>query len=160
MSDESMYFLKLDGVIGEGDKPNHVNEIPVLGWSWSGSSTSTVGKAGGSGAPTVTFDPINITAILDSGVAKLANFFATGKHIATGQVSCLKTGNGAKDYFTLALTEIFVQYFGLNASGGMPVVQLALTFKTVVSTYSKQATDGTLSATAPTTIDASTGVAS
>jgi type VI secretion system secreted protein Hcp len=156
----SGYFLKLDGVTGESAVPTHMNEISVLSWSWGGTSKATVGRTSGSGAATLTMYPVEIVALLDSGVSKLGDIFANGTHVATGTLCGMKTGSGEGDFLTISLTQIFIAAFSVNASGETPIVSLSLTYQSITTAYKKQQTDGTLVSTASYKYDATTAKSS
>jgi|SRR5215469_17349086 len=154
------YYLKLDGAQGESQHANHTNEVHVLSWSWGGASESSVGRTSGSGAGKVTMQPLNIVAEVDAAFTKLAGFLTQGKHIATATLSAVKQGSNNQSYMTMALTEVFVANLNVSAADQVPVVNISLTYKSIVTTYLKQQVDGTLVTSGTHTYDASTNVTS
>jgi type VI secretion system secreted protein Hcp len=154
------YFLKLDGAPGESQHTNHTQEIHVLSWSWGGASESTVGRTGGSGAGKVMMHPLNIVAEVDAAFTKLAGFLTQGKHITSGTLSAVKQGSNNGHYMSIELKEIFISNLNVSAADQVPVVNISLTYKSILTTYMKQQTDGTLVTSGTHNYDASTNVTS
>ena len=74
----------------------------------------------GLSAGRVTFGDLSITKPVDKSSAKLLELCCTGKHIATGILTCSKsTGDkNPADYLTIKLAEIHISSFQAGGSKG------------------------------------------
>jgi type VI secretion system secreted protein Hcp len=150
------YFLKLQGAEGESQQTGFTEQIHVLAWNFGGYSESTVGRTSGSGAGKVTMQPLNVTCEMDSGYTKLAGFLTQGKHLSQGVLSAVKNGANNEAYIIITLTEVFVASLNLEASSQVPVVNLALTYKSIHTEYKKQNASGNLETAGTHQYDATT----
>lgn len=113
------YHLKLDGISGESTATKHAGEIEVLSWSWGASNpTSITGQ--GLSAGKVSIHDLSVAKPVDKSSAKLLELCCTGKHIATGVLTCSKsTGDkNPADYLTIKLTEIAISGAQCGGSQG------------------------------------------
>ncbi|ADV81915.1 type VI secretion system tube protein Hcp [Terriglobus saanensis] len=151
-------FLKLDGATGEAIEPTHKNEIPVLSFSFSGHAESGSGGTAGSSGAGAMLHGINVTAIMDKGLQTVGKLFCEGKHIATGVLSAMKaTGTANKDYFTLKMTQVYIQSFNVNLSNDSAIVNLTLTYAEITPNYFQQQADGSMAATTSYTFNTKSG---
>jgi type VI secretion system secreted protein Hcp len=113
------YHLKLDGVTGESAAAKHSGEIEVLSWSWGMHNPTSVSGTGLS-AGKVSINDMSITKPVDKASAKLIELCCTGKHIATGVLTCSKsTGDkNPADFMTIKLTEIHISSHNSGGSSG------------------------------------------
>jgi type VI protein secretion system component Hcp len=61
---------------------------------------------------------------------------------------------------TMELKEIFISHLNVSAADQVPVVNISLTYKSILTTYMKQQTDGTLVTSGTHNYDASTNLTS
>jgi type VI secretion system secreted protein Hcp len=143
------YFLKLDGLKGESASSKHPDEIELHSWSWGASNPTSISGTGLS-AGRVTFGDLSITKPVDKSSAKLLELCCTGKHIATGILTCSKsTGDkNPADYLTIKLAEIHISSFQAGGSKGDDVgsESLSLAFGNIEYDYKVQGKDGNLTA--------------
>jgi type VI secretion system secreted protein Hcp len=157
------YHLKLDGITGESTATKHSGEIEVHSWSWGASNpTSTSGT--GLSAGKVSISDLNITKPVDKASAKLLELCCTGKHIATGVLSCSKsTGDkNPGDYLTIKMTEIHISSFNSGGSTGDSVgsESVSLAFAKFTYEYKAQDKDGSLKTAGTASWDVTTREAS
>ena len=102
------YFLKIDGIKGESQDASHKDEIDIISFSWGMAQQGTAAKGGGMGAGKVAVHDISVTKQVDMASPKLFDACATGKHIASAQLTCRKAGGSAIEYWTIKLTDILI----------------------------------------------------
>lgn len=151
------YFLNLQGAQGEAEG-NFANQIRVLSWNFGGYNEATVGRSSGSGGGKVTMQPLNIVCELDQGYTKMAGFLTEGKHVAQGVLSAVKNGSNNQAYVTITMKEVFVAKLNVQASNQVPVVNISLTYNSIVTEYKKQNAQGNLATAGTHTYTTSTNV--
>jgi type VI secretion system secreted protein Hcp len=102
------YFLKIDGIKGESQDQSHKDEIDIMSFSWGMAQQGTASKGGGMGAGKVAVSDIVVKKEVDASSPKLFDACATGKHIASAQLTCRKAGGSAIEYWTIKLTDILI----------------------------------------------------
>jgi type VI secretion system secreted protein Hcp len=111
-------FLKLDGVEGESLDENHKNEIEILSWGWGLDNPSSFALGQGGQSTKVNFSAINLNKICDKASVALFKCCTTGKHIASGKITCRKNDGDSKvEYLTIELTDIMVSNFQWSGNG-------------------------------------------
>jgi len=143
------YSLKLDGIKGENLAAKHKDEIEIHSWSWGASNPTSISGSGLS-AGKVSISDLTISKPVDSSSAKLLELCCSGKHIATGTLSCSKsTGDkNPGDYLTIALTEVHISGHQHGGSSGDSVgsESVSLAFAAFEYNYKVQGKDGNLTA--------------
>lgn len=139
------YHLKLDGITGESAASKHTGEIEVFSWSWGASNPTTITGTGLS-AGKVSLHDLSVTKPVDKASAKLLELCCTGKHIATGILTCSKsTGDkNPADYLTIKLTEIAISGHQSGGSQGDATgsESITLSFGAFEYDYKVQQKDG------------------
>jgi type VI secretion system secreted protein Hcp len=153
------YFLDLQGAQGEAEG-NFKNQIRVLSWNYGGYNEATVGRSSGSGGGKVTMQPLNIVCELDQGYTKMAGFLTQGTHVAKAVLSAVKNGSGNGAYITITMQEVLVAKMNIQASNQVPVVNISLTYNSIVTEYKKQNAQGNLATAGTHTYTTSTNVSS
>ncbi len=154
------YFLKLDTVPGEAVADKHSGEIQVQSWGWGGTQHSTVSATTGSGAGKVSLSDLSLMIHFDKSSPKLLQGLTKGTHYPTATLSAVKAGAANANYFTLALTEVFISSLQYSAGGEVPSVSLSLTYKSFQMDYFTQGTDGTVTNAGTAKYDVTTNVTS
>ena len=143
------YSLKLDGIKGENLATKHKDEIELHSWSWGASNPTSIHGSGLS-AGKVSVADITISKPVDSSSAKLLELCCTGKHIATGTLSCSKsTGDkNPGDYLTIKINEVHIAGWQTGGSSGDSVgsESISLAFGSFEYDYKVQGKDGNLTA--------------
>jgi len=140
------YFLKLDGITGEAAATKHSGEIELHSWSWGASNPTSMAGTGLS-AGKVDLADITISKPTDKASAKLLELCCTGKHIATGTLTCAKSvgDKNPADYLTLKLNEIHISSWQSGGSSGDSIgsESISLAFVKFEFDYKVQQKDGT-----------------
>src|SRR5664279_5078007 len=99
-------FLKLDGVQGESQDPDHKNEIQIEGFRLNCMSPrdSFTGQATGIRR----WSHLTIRAKVDMSTPLLFQKIATNAPIPKAVLACRKAGGGAVTYFMVTLTNVAV----------------------------------------------------
>jgi type VI secretion system secreted protein Hcp len=141
--------LKLDGIKGENLATKHKDEIELHSWSWGAHNSTSISGTGLS-AGKVSIADLNISKPVDKASAKLLELCCTGKHIATGILTCAKsTGDkNPADYLTIKLAEIHIASFQTGGSAGEDVgsESISMAFGSFEYDYKVQGKDGNLTA--------------
>ncbi len=127
---------------GESQVDGHANQIDVLSWSWglsnSGSVAGAVGKAN--------FQDLSLTKYVDKSSPKLMLDCASGAHLPTATLYCLKSIGAGKpyEYVKITLTEVQVTSVSTGGSGGQDRLteNVTLNFAKVKYDYQTQNPDG------------------
>ena len=143
------YFLKLDGIQGESADDKHKNEIQILSWSWGGSQVSSVAGTGGSGAGKADLSDFSVMAYFDKSTPKFFKSLTTGVHIATGNLTAVKSGADGKPYLKVDFKELFVSSLQISASSEIPSVSISFTYNEISIDYSVQDEKGNLTSIGP-----------
>ena len=143
------YFLKLEGIKGESTSAKHTDEIEIFSWSFGAHNATSIAGSGLS-AGKVSFSDISISKPVDKSSAKLLELCCTGKHIASGLLSCSKsTGDKTPgDYLTIKLEEVHIASVQGGGSRGDDAgsESISLAFGKIEYDYKIQGKDGTLTA--------------
>lgn len=143
------YFLKLDGITGEAASSKHSGEIELHSWNWGSSNPASMHGTGLS-AGKVSFSDLSISKPTDKSSAKLLELCCTGKHIATGVLTCSKsTGDkNPADYLTIKMEEIAITSVQHGGAAGDDIghESVSMAFGKFTLDYKVQGKDGTLTA--------------
>lgn len=153
------YHLKLDGIKGESKNSKHTAEIEISSWSW-GVSNQTNRTGGGLSAGKASAGDVSFTKSTDSASAKLLETCNTGKHIASGVLTCSKsTGDKTPvDYLTFTFKELHISHFQCGGSVGDEVgsESVGFAFGELEYDYKVQGKDGTMTSAGTTKMNYST----
>jgi type VI secretion system secreted protein Hcp len=142
------YHLKLEGIKGESKNSKHKDEIELTSWNWS-VSNATNRSGGGLSAGRASAGDVSFTKLTDTASPKLLEMCNTGKHIATGVLTCAKsTGDKTPvDYLTLTFKELHISGFHMGGSVGDDVgsESVSFAFGALEYDYKVQGKDGTVS---------------
>jgi len=148
------YFLKIDGIDGESQDSKHTKEIDVSSFSWGMAQTGTSATGGGGGAGKVKFHDFKILKSIDTATPKLMDACATGKHIASGLLTCRKAGGSQIDFYTIKFTDLLISGVthqpppvGVENPNTtvnlLPDEQVTINFASYEISYKQQQKDGT-----------------
>jgi type VI secretion system secreted protein Hcp len=145
-------FLLLDKIEGETQDNKFTKgdsglprAIDVLSWSWGMSNPATGHTGGGSGTGKVNVHDVSVTKYIDASSAALAQYCATGEHIAKGKLVVRKAGGTALEYLTFDMEQIFITGITTGGSAGEDRLteNISLNFSKIKKTYATQKADGT-----------------
>jgi len=92
----------------------------------------------------VSMQDFHFVMLINKASPKLFEACATGKHIASGQLTCRKSGDGAQEFFKVKFTDVLVSSYHTSGSGILPTDQISLNFAKIELEYSEQGNDGKL----------------
>jgi type VI secretion system secreted protein Hcp len=118
MAQTNMY-LKLDGLDGESLDEDHKNWIEIESFHWGVDNPSSFAQGQGGQSTQAHIASMDIVKRCDKSSVILKKNCTTGKHIASGTVSCMKLdGDSRVEYLKIDLTDIMVSNFQWTGSGG------------------------------------------
>jgi len=138
-------YLKLNGVDGESLDHQHKDWIEVESFSWGVDNPSSFAVGQGGQATQAHIAAIGVQKRCDKSSVTLFKNCTTGKHIASGTISCLKLdGENRVEYLKIDLTDIMVANFQWTGSGEDQVVQehVSFVFAEFKETYKLQSDKG------------------
>jgi type VI secretion system secreted protein Hcp len=102
-------FLQLEGVDGESLDEKHGGEIEIKSWGWTTVNNVKWNLNQGGQSTKVDVNAITIEKICDKASVTLYQNCVTGKHIASGKITCRKKDGEQKvEYMVVDLTDIMV----------------------------------------------------
>jgi type VI secretion system secreted protein Hcp len=144
-------FLKLDGIPGESLDDKHKDEIELQSFSWGESNPAAhlTASGAGAGAGRVSMQDFHFTAQVSKATPLLMASCASGKHIATGQLTVRKSGEdrGGTEFLFYKFTTVVVS--SVTQAGDIndrPLDSVSLAFAKVAVEYKPQKADGSLGA--------------
>jgi type VI secretion system secreted protein Hcp len=141
------YFLKLDGIPGESQDDEHKEEIEVLSWCWSETSTApAVVVGGGGGAGKLTMQDVGFVIPVSRASPKLFLACASGTHISQAILTCRRADGDRREFLKYTFSDVLVLSFEINGSASDFGItnQISLNFKRIEKEYTRQKEDGTL----------------
>jgi type VI secretion system secreted protein Hcp len=141
------YFLKIDGIAGESQDPQHQGEIELESFSW-GETFLASPAAGTRGAGKVHIQNMNITKLVDKASPLLMVAAASAQHFASAVLTAQRPGTEPLEYLTITLSDLMMDSYQMEAAAGQPVPtdQVSFSFSRMEIVYHPQRPDGTLDA--------------
>ena len=112
-------FLKLDGVTGETLDTAMSGAMDIVNWSWGLQNDGNFHMAGGGGVGKAAVNDITVTKNIDAASATLMQMCVTGQHVATGTLTCRKSGGTPLDYLVIKLSKILVSSYSTQGTGSL-----------------------------------------
>jgi type VI secretion system secreted protein Hcp len=145
-------FLKLDGIPGESLDDKHKDEIELQSFSWGESNPGAhlTASGGGAGAGRVSMQDFHFTAQVSKASPLLMANCASGKHIATGQLTVRQASGenrSGTEFLFYKFTTVVVS--SISQAGDLnerPLDSVSLAFAKVAVEYKPQKSDGSLGA--------------
>jgi type VI secretion system secreted protein Hcp len=111
------YFLQLDQIPGDSADDEHKRWIDVMSFSWGASNTSSLSGSGWSASkPTVS--ALNLMAETGSASPQLFLRTMNGKHVATGLLQGVTSGETRRKFLEIELKDVAVTSYQTSASAG------------------------------------------
>ena len=147
-------FIKIDGVPGESTDDKHKDWIEVLKFSMGHvqPTSATDSSAGGGTTERVEFHDLQITKHVDKASAKLAEFCASGKHIANVVMELCRAGGDKLRYLEVKMEDVVISSFKMEppnkldptSADAFPLDDVDFNFAKIKWTYTQQKrADGT-----------------
>ena len=121
------YFLRIDGILGESDDPEHPDEIELLSFAWGLAQTAAGGGggAGGGSAGKAQFQELNVTMLGNRASPELFLAVANGAHVKEATLTVRRGGRKPFDYLVITLGDVLMT--SLQQAGDGDRVQEAAT---------------------------------
>jgi len=146
MSEDSAdFFLKVDGIQGEGGDPGHRDELRILSFSKAASSPHE--RGGGMALSPPVCDDIRFTMRVDRAYPGLLQTSMNNLVLKTVVLTCRKAGKEAQQYLKITLSDVMISSCRLTASpdsNPIPMVHFSLNFAQIQEEYRAQKGLGTL----------------
>lgn len=134
-------FLKVQGVTGEAEDPDHKGEIQVTSWSW-GMKASVSAAAGGVVTGRSTISELQIVKRVDLSSPTLMLFLNNNKLISGAELSVRKAGKTQLEYLKIELEKVRITSWTTQSEGFELVERVSLGFSKVRVTYTPQSATG------------------
>jgi type VI secretion system secreted protein Hcp len=141
------YFLKFEGIEGEGHDSKHKNEIDLESWSWGETNSGSGHMGGGHGAGKVVMQDLHFVSKFQKSSPKLMLACACGEHITKATLVCRRAGTEQQEYLKIVLTDVLVSSYQVGGSAHgdvIPTDQFSLNYAKIEFDYKPQKQDGTL----------------
>jgi type VI secretion system secreted protein Hcp len=142
-------FVKIDGIPGESTDDKHKDWIEILSYSQSHNqpTSATDSSAGGGTTERANFDDLKVVKHTDKATAKIAEFCASGKHVANVVVELCRAGGDKQKYLEIKMEDVVISSFQTGGHGEadlLPTETVEFNFAKIKWTYTQQKrTDGT-----------------
>ncbi len=130
-------FLQSDALTGESLQIDHAGEVEVADWSWGAS------RVGGR----VTVDELSLSKSVDTSSTQLFSYLTSGAAIPSAKLLVVKsTGSQRPEvYYRLCMTGVRVTSLATRGGeDGSIGEDVTLSFSTIVESYRRQNSDGSL----------------
>jgi len=143
------FYINIDGIKGESKDSKHKDWIDVLTWGYAVSQSSSMHTGGGGGVGKANFSEVLFTHYTDKSSPNLLKYCASGKHIATVELSANKVGDGSQEYLKITLTDVLItQVRPVGATNSPRVVEeVGLSYSKIKLEVKEQNADGSMGAT-------------
>jgi len=117
-------YLKLDGIDGESIDETHPGWIELDSFKWAVHNDASFAIGQGGQATQGHIDKISVDKVCDKASITLFKNCTTGKHIASGIISCLKLdGDSRVEYLKIDLTDIIVAKVDWSGAGADALIK-------------------------------------
>lgn len=127
------YFLKFaPPVDGESEQTGFVGQIEVLSFSWGVSNAGGFSYAGGGGSAKANMQDCSVSFRHCKASPTLMQHCASGKHLDSAELTCLKAGGKQEKYLTILMTNVLISSYQTGGSGDeIPIESMSLNFDKV-----------------------------
>jgi type VI secretion system secreted protein Hcp len=140
------YLLKLDGIKGEVQDPDHEGEIKLDYWSFAASNDCSPPGISGMGAGRCSLTGITCRANQNQASPQIALACATGRPIDTAVITCRKSGGEQEEYLVITLTSVRISSYKVTVPKDaiLPEDEFCLNFYGLCIQYKTQDDNGNL----------------
>jgi type VI secretion system secreted protein Hcp len=138
-------FLKLDGIDGESQDAKHKGEIEIESFSWGASNSGSAAHGAGGGAGKVSMQDFSFVTPVSKASPKLFLACASGQHIRSGVLTVRSSGERAREFLKVTITDVLVSSWQQSGSAGdvVPTDQVTMNFAKIHVAYTEQSATGT-----------------
>ncbi|MBC7824388.1 MAG: type VI secretion system tube protein Hcp [Candidatus Parcubacteria bacterium] len=98
----------------------------------------------GAGAGKVNLQPFQFMMPTSKASPKLFLAGASGQPLKTATLTCRQSGQKAREFLKITLSDVLVSSFGTSSDTSVPVDQLSLSYTKIVYEFTSQKADGSL----------------
>ena len=130
---------------GESTQKGYEKQIEVLSFSMGASQAGGFAYGDGGGVAKANMQDLSISFRMCSASPKFMQYCASGKHLDTAVLTCLKAGGDeAAKFLVITLTDVMVSSYQTGGSGDdMPIDSVSLNYAKIEKEYFKQDDKGT-----------------
>jgi type VI secretion system secreted protein Hcp len=128
-------FIKINGIPGESQDVDHLEEIDVLSWTWNVSQNSSVMSGSGGGAGKATVSDLSFIHAFDRASPNLAKYCFTGKHIDRAVLMMRKAGGIPHEFSRITMYDVVITHVSPLASATACHESVRLSFSTMKHEY-------------------------
>ena len=145
-TNQSDYFLKIDGIPGESTDEKHKDEIEILSFKWGESQRGATQSSGGaSSSGKVNMQDFHFVMKFNKASPKLFLSCASGEHFQKAVLIVRKAGKDDQEYLKWTLSDVVCSsYQTAGSNPQVPNDQFSLNFNKIEVEYKPQKADGTL----------------
>jgi type VI secretion system secreted protein Hcp len=131
-------FLKIEGITGEAQDALHMDEIEIIGWSWSAQQDSRMLSGSGGGSPKATVHDMVLIHGIDRATPNLMTACLNGRHFQEAVLTLRKSGGAPLDYFRVVMADVVITRVQPYGNDGGHFEELHLSFGKIKQEYLMQ----------------------
>jgi type VI secretion system secreted protein Hcp len=142
----SNYFLKFDPEIkGEAQQKGYEGQIEILSFSWGVSQAGGFSYGTGGTSSQANLQDLSVSFRHGPASPKLMLNCATGKHLTSVVLTCLRASDKPEKYLEITLTDVVISSYQTGGSGDdLPIESMSLNFAEIKEEYFEQKDDGSV----------------
>jgi type VI secretion system secreted protein Hcp len=142
------YFLKFTpDVPGESEQTGFEGQIEILSFSWGCSNAGGFSYGGGGGVGKANLQDLSVSFLHCKASPTLMQHCASGKHLDSAVLTCLKAGGKQEKYLQFTLEDVIISSYQTGGSGDeLPIESMSLNFDQVEEASFVQDDKGTTKA--------------
>jgi type VI secretion system secreted protein Hcp len=142
----SNYFLKFDPEIkGEAQQKGYEGQIEILSFSWGVSQAGGFSYGTGGTSSQANLQDLSVSFRHGPASPKLMLHCATGKHITSAVLTCLRASDKPEKYLEITLTDVVISSYQTGGSGDdLPIESMSLNFAEIKEEYFELKDDGSV----------------
>jgi type VI secretion system secreted protein Hcp len=142
----SNYFLKFDPEIkGEAQQAGYEGQIEILSFSWGVSQAGGFSYGTGGTSSQANLQDLSLSFRHGPASPKLMLNCATGKHLTSVVLTCLRASDKPEKYLEITLTDVVISSYQTGGSGDdMPIESMSLNFAEIKEEYFELKDDGSV----------------
>ncbi|REE22513.1 MULTISPECIES: type VI secretion system tube protein Hcp [unclassified Paraburkholderia] len=128
-------FININGISGESQDFEHLDEIDVQSWSWQVAQNSSMLSGSGGGAGKASVSDLGFFHAYDRASPNLAKYCFTGKHIEKAVLTMRKAGTVPHEFARITMYDVVITNVSPVANGSICHEHVTLSFATMKHEY-------------------------
>ena len=132
------YFLKFTPEVkgGESKQKGYEGQLEIISFSWGVSQAGGFSYGGGGGVAKANVQDITVSFRQCDASPLLMQHCASGKHLDSALLTCLKAGEEQKKYLEIQIEDVVISSYQTGGSGDeMPIESMSMNFAKVTQSY-------------------------